>query len=258
MNSRVRDFVGPYQTCNITLGTKRETAGSDTSLPTSEPGSPQVSYTIQSSDCPTVTGALSHTLNCIIFISGRNTSGSARTINVKGFIDGVEAITGNQSINTNQYFTAEIPFSNVSVGDVITVKIWSSGTTTTYYYSAIAVFTGSVTLCKEKEMLIDLNIPTITDFPTLASGNTPYKNGSSALYFYTMDCATGDIGAIHGSTDALTCKGFKPTDGKAFSAYWGVYKTTVTFYSNVTNTPQYLSQYLPTAINYRRSASIFD
>ena len=103
-------------------------------LPTSEPATPQLSYTLAASDAPTVTANfdLAFTLHPLIWARGRNTGGASRTISYRLKKNGASVATGTLGSCANNYYycvTAGYKWGDTPpvVGDVIELALWSNG-----------------------------------------------------------------------------------------------------------------------------------
>ena len=116
----------------FTYPTMRETSGLTDALPTSEPASAQIAYTIGNDDLPTLTTPIPHWISPTIFAQGQNTSGAARTLSYRLEVNGTSVATGSSSISTSVYWglsafnwwnAGALPVS----GDVLTVKLWVDG-----------------------------------------------------------------------------------------------------------------------------------
>ena len=126
-------YGSPMQ-LSFTYPAADETTGLSVELPTSEPATAQVSYTIASGHLPTITGGnISYRMMPFTFIRGQNTSGSTRSISYRLEQNGTSIQTGTApaSVLNNYYWYLSLfnPMTSSfpAVGDVITVKLWASG-----------------------------------------------------------------------------------------------------------------------------------
>lgn len=106
-----------------------ETTGLTEAIPTSEPATAQISYTIEASHLPTITGIgmglyrLSPSMWCQV----RNTSGAARTVSWRWELNGTSISTGSTSVSNNYYGMLSCTDHGTTlpmVGDVLTIKLW--------------------------------------------------------------------------------------------------------------------------------------
>ena len=110
------------------------TSGLADTLPTSEPGTPQISYVLAASDAPTITSNcdFSYSLAPLIWAKGRNTGGASRTLSYRLLKNGASVATGSAgSISNNNYYclSAGQNWGAVPpvVGDTIALSLWASG-----------------------------------------------------------------------------------------------------------------------------------
>ena len=110
----------------------QETTGLNEALPSSEPATAQISYTIQASDLPTLTGTqVSFKLSPGVFARLTTTAGFYNPISWKALLNGTSVATGSTGITNSSY---EVIISvnywggtPPQVGDVLTIKLWGSG-----------------------------------------------------------------------------------------------------------------------------------
>lgn len=118
----------------LTYPSVRSATGLTDTLPTSEPATPQLSYTIAASDVPTVAANfdLQFTLHPLLWARGRNTGGAAQTISYRLKKNGVSQATGALGSCANNYYycvTAGYKWGDTPpvVGDVVEMALWASG-----------------------------------------------------------------------------------------------------------------------------------
>ena len=110
-----------------------ETTGLTTELPSSEPETAQISYTIAAGHLPTVTGAnIPYRIFPFVWFRAQNTSGSARTASWRLEKNGSSIATGTSGSIANYSYCHgslqyQMPDPYPAVGDVISVKLWASG-----------------------------------------------------------------------------------------------------------------------------------
>lgn len=100
------------------------------SVPTSEPGTSQLIWTVTSNDLPTVTPTPTSFINTgFLIIAGKNTSGTSRTVYWKLIKNGSTVQSGNSAVSNNYYYTINTYNSyDVKVNDVLELRIWADGT----------------------------------------------------------------------------------------------------------------------------------
>lgn len=141
-----RIAYGTLKTFNISLATPNETLlGTPVaSLPTANPGTPQIALTIGNSDLPTITpnSPISLKYTAILYVGGKNTDAASQTINYQCYKNGVaiSGATGSLSVATNNFWTMlHTRFFDVQVGDVLGVSLWSASANMNYDYYALVV-----------------------------------------------------------------------------------------------------------------------
>lgn len=161
---------GPLKTFNISLASPiNETLqGTPITLGTSEPasgGTGVTSYTIQSSDLPTITPAPYSIKYCAyVVVSGRNTSGASVSVNYSiyktpsGGTQAQVVAPTVQTVANNLYWTeTHYRFYDVQVGDILEVRNWASvASGVTLDYCALVIYPTRIEITKST-MVRDLN-----------------------------------------------------------------------------------------------------
>ena len=126
-------YNAPMQVA-ITYPSIRETSGLTTELPTSEPGTAQISYTVEAGDLPVCAPLMPFAYAPFIYAQGQNTGGAARIVSYRIEKNGTSLRTGNMDSAANNYYFALSAASFCAaaagppvVGDVLTVKLWANG-----------------------------------------------------------------------------------------------------------------------------------
>jgi len=125
--------VQPKKTCTITYNYQSTllTGGGIFTLPTTEPVTPQMSYTIAQNMFPTLKGDLPRGIDYVGFLLAgciNNNTSSARTLNWRVLKNGTSIATGSQSVVASN--KATLNFDSMSgankpvVDDVWTVSLW--------------------------------------------------------------------------------------------------------------------------------------
>ena len=121
--------MGPPCQLAFTWPAVSETTGLTEAIPTSEPATAQISYTIASEHLPTIAGIgmglyrLSPGMWCLV----RNTSGSNRTVSWRWELNGTSVSTGSTTLSNNYYGNLSCVDHGTTfpvVGDVLTIKLW--------------------------------------------------------------------------------------------------------------------------------------
>lgn len=188
-------------------------SGSPLTLPTSEPGTAQFSYTIQASDFPTITPAPTSVKFLVCAINAGRVPASTTTLNYRILKNGASVTTGNMpSITANNYWTfTHWRWFDVQVGDVIEVKTWSNIAGATYDYSAVLIQPTQVYLSKPNAVLSDVTIVIPNAIPI--TGGTSGVWTSSNVSFYPANTALTPLGLAN-ATHTLPV--FMPHAGQGF------------------------------------------
>lgn len=111
-------------------------------LPTSEPGTAQISYTLASGHMPVWSPyELEHVKTAILYAAGKNTGGSAVTVYYRILKNGTSVATGSASVSAGQYYTgSHAQFLDAKVGDALSCKLWASVSGVNWDYKAILVW----------------------------------------------------------------------------------------------------------------------
>lgn len=192
---------GTFKTTNITLPNLRENPALGLTLPTTEPGTPQISYTVQDSDLATFSGTVPMSVKNvpILYVSGR-VGASSTTINYRLSVNGTSKVqSNNANAAASSYFTYSFAkYIPVSVGDVVTVSLWSNQTDTSIVYSAFSTNPTRLQLSKGTTILKDVAYGAIITPPSPTQAPTPttiQSTGSCAIYPSTTISLSLNIGA---------------------------------------------------------------
>lgn len=230
-----RVVTGPLKTFTTTFASPRETLlGTPTALPTAEPASSQISFTVQASDLPTTSPAfISTKYTAILFSGGKNTDAAAQSVSWRVLKNSTSIATGTQSsIATNTFWTQTYyQFPSVVAGDVLEIRLWSSSANVNYDYYALVILPTQPSLGKSY-INKDVNYSNFS-FPSLTLGNPSYSlsyswdvyasnssnvigSNSGTLTFQAMGWSSTynagrlDYGDKNTATGALTSSTYRP------------------------------------------------
>jgi len=158
-----------------------------TSLPTAEPSTSQWVRALTANDFPVINTTL-YAVNyvALVYVAGRNTDTTARTVYWRMIRNGTSVATGSTSVSAGNYYTVNAAFHGVVVGDVIEVRLWASATTVNWDYDTFQIHPTRISTAEA------LNNPCYVDFknvivsPILLSG-TPGAQTTGAYYPYHLD-----------------------------------------------------------------------
>jgi len=153
-------------------------------LPTSEPDTPQISYTVTEDLLPTLSmQPYSKKWVACLYGAGRFTT--AGTVYWRMKRNGASVASSSKSVSANYYYTVCAHFHNVNVGDVLELALWSSVSDSNWDYKALQI---------QVTRLIPFNKPrlfykcsfSLSSQPVLTLGN-PSAAGTASFYPYHDD-----------------------------------------------------------------------
>jgi len=242
------EVLGARQVFSITMPSVQETLlGTPETLPTTEPGTPQISYTIDSSALPTISPEPANvTWIARIFGAGQFTTGG--TVYWRLLKNSSSVATGSYSVSSNYYYTVEANAFDVADGDTIELSLWASTTDANWDYKAFQVHPTRICLHAGAEVLYrDLSLSSVSGHPVLTSGNPSY--GNLGFYPYAGDYRL----ASRTLATNLACSYTGQTYG-IFIVYRGDYaiKNTGAVRRSSTYRPYYYRNLIPCEITVRR------
>jgi hypothetical protein len=192
--------IGAPSQITITYPTPQETLlGSPVALPTSEPGSPQISITVQASDLPTVAGMSRSdtTLIPFLYVAGTNESATLHTHYARVFRNGVEVGSAAVADDAGSlYWTLSLAlFAGIAAGDVITISVWASSAGLTYDYSAMAVMVSRPDVAEGGDILLNVAYAGVAGYPTLTEGAPGVYSTDNALLITSGASLSASINA---------------------------------------------------------------
>lgn len=241
---------GTLKTFTTTLATPRETLlGTPVSLPSTEPGTSQISITVQDSDLPTFTGVKPLSLNYTaqFFAAGKNTDAATQTVSWRILKNGVSLGTGtHSSIATNTFWTHSYGQANSLLsGDVIEIRLWSPSANVNYDYFALIVYPDMPKLTSSfivKDVAYSNIIST-----SLVSGTASVQQTASAVV--VVNDAGSNIGMS--SNMKFGALSWFTSGSNAQKVWFGSVNTLTTTNTHATARPFYPRNSLATTIIFR-------
>lgn len=200
--------IGPLKSFVITPGTGRDTLlGTALTLPTTEPATAQVSFTVQSSDLPTISPSVPMLYNAALYVSGK-IGAAASVINYRVLKNGVSVAqaAGASAAATQFWAHSHWRTFDVQIGDVLEVKYWAVQADVTLDFYGLVVFPSQPDVTKRGTLLKDLTLTNILSTPNLstvtvtnsqsftlypfAATNINYSNGITNLTFLATSLNT--------------------------------------------------------------------
>ena len=182
--TRLTPLLTSLKTLNITYQTPQETLlGTPETLPTTEPATPQVSYTIASGDLPSLNIPIySNKWIGVVFAAGKFVT--AGTLSYRTKKNGGSIATGTLAVAANTYYTLSNFFFDVLPGDVLEIALWSNQADSNYDYKAMQCQITRVIPFKPTKILNPCNIE-VSGLPTLTLGNPKIAYYG---YYHWLNC----------------------------------------------------------------------
>ena len=175
---------GSWKAATVTLHPTQTTLGTPVTLPTSEPGTSQVSYTVAGGHLPTWDNPLYSQSYCPVVIAA-GYAASAITLSYRLLKNSTSTNTGTKSVSAGNYWTLTACYygtANVcSLGDTLELRFWSSGTDTDWRYYALVILPTRLFPARPRRTLIPVAVHTSATYGISGSGG-----GSNDLQFYVQ------------------------------------------------------------------------
>jgi hypothetical protein len=244
--TRLNPIFTSLKTLNITYQTPQETLlGTPETLPTSEPATPQIGYTVAEADLPTFNMS-AYQKKWVAIVVGAGKAVTAATIYFRMKKNGASVNTGSSSVSANNFYTRQCFFYDVTVGDVLELALWSSVSDSNWDYKAYQIQLSRLILLNKPRLLSPCNFAALATHPVLTSGNP--SSTSSSLNIYHLDLS---FLIINGATsfDVFYPKNtygmFRVNYGDYTGSNSSVLRTSSTY------RPFYYCNYVPTQIIMR-------
>jgi hypothetical protein len=244
--TRLNPIFTSLKTLNITYQTPQETLlGTPETLPTSEPATPQIGYTVAQSDLPTFNMS-PYQKKWVAILIGAGKAVTAATIYYRQKKNGVSVNTGSSSVSANNYYTCQCFFYDVAVGDVLELALWSNQADSNWDYKAYQIQVSRLILLNKPRLLSPCKFAALTTHPALTLGSPSYTY--NVLYPIHCDLRLPSISAATFYESLY----LKDTYGM-FQIYYGDYSSSNSSMvrTNTTYRPYYYRNYVPTQIIMR-------
>ena len=244
---RVTPLLTSRRVLNITYKTPLETLLSvPETLPTSEPVTPQIGYTVATIHLPTF-DIPPYRKIWIACLYGAGYFPSAGVLYWRMKKNGVSVASGTASVPAGYYYTVNAFFYDVAVGDLLELALWSSVTDSNWDYKAYQVQVTRVILFNKPRLLFPCNFAVLSAQPFLSLG-TPHVTVTVALY------PCNDDKALTGITSGTVFTSLYVGDIYGiFRIGYGDYSTsnTAVVSTSPSYRPYYYRNYAPTQIIMR-------
>jgi len=232
------------KTLNITYQTPQETLlATPETLPTTEPATPQIGYTVADADLPAFNMGV-YAKNWVASIYGGGKFVTAGTVYWRMKKNGVSVANGNYAINAAYWYTVSAFFYDVAVGDVLELALWSSVADSNWDYEAYQIQVTRLILMNKPRLLAPCNITALSAQPALTLGTPNASTGN--LYVQHLDLSFQISAATN--FDSLQLKTYG-----IFRIYAGDinYSNTASVLKSTGYRPFYYRGYVPTQIVLR-------
>ncbi|MGQ9743112.1 MAG: hypothetical protein ACUVQW_00700 [Candidatus Bathycorpusculaceae bacterium] len=231
---------------DITYKTPKETLlETPETLPTSEPDTPQISYTVAEDDLPTFS-MVPYQKVWVANVFGGGKAVTATNIYWRMKKNGESVNTGYGSVSANYFFTRNCYFYDVKVGDVLELALWSNQTDSTWDYKAFQIQVTRLILLNKPRLLLPCNFASLETHPVLTLGNPSWTG--QALYPYHCDYPLSTI------TSATSYSSLYPKDTYGlFRLNYGDYNqfNSAPPRTSATYRPYYYRNFVPTQLTMR-------
>lgn len=220
-------------------------------LPTSEPASPQVSFTLATKHLPTWSPfELPHSKMMMLYAGGKNTSGEKPTVYWRAKVNGANHSTGSYpNMSASIYWTLNslsLPVP-ASVGDVVDVYLWASGAGVELQHKAFACM--PTRIGPYDIALADVVVGFDGDYPVLTKGPNPSQ--LPAGNWQAVMSNTLNNQAFYVAPTANTIRLIMPyTQYRLLCAYYGDHSATTGFRINSGIMPYYRTNNRITRLSY--------
>jgi hypothetical protein len=242
---------GALKSFTITGATPRETLlGTPLVLPTTEPASGQITWTIQSSDLPTITPNAPMKFNASLVCGGK-VGATAATISYRILLNGTSVVQSSGASATATQFWGHTHWrtSNVQVGDTIEIRYWSNQTDTNLDFYGLIVYPSQPSIIKLGTILSPLNISSVSNGANFVSAGLAINNTQAfVIYPYNSNQGVTYLVAINFNAIApslVTAVLYKLSSGSGENA-----SAITQQFVNATQR-QYQKQWFPTTISFR-------
>jgi hypothetical protein len=249
---RLREYDRGVKNLATTLQTPQETLqGSPTTLPTTEPSTPQIGYTVASGDLPTFS-VTPYSQYWLAYLIGGGKAVTAATVSARMKKNGSSVATQGNSVAANTYYTYEAFFLNCAVADSLQMSLWSNQSDSQWDYQAYCVLPTRIVMKSSLPIYAPFNFNTVTGVPTFTKGNPSVFNLASHLWFVeTEDIAQANSIVINA---AQNFKCLHPAGTYGFGClYIGDFNNSnsLVIHTSGSYRPYYDQDYYPTSITMR-------
>ena len=193
--ARLTPLLGSVKTLTITYQNPQETLlSTPETLPTTEPSTGQIQYTVQNSDLPILSLPIPYKIWVgLVYAAGKAVS--AATIYWRMKKNGASVANGSISVAANTFWTLCTGFPDVKVGDVIEIALWSNQTDSNWDYKAYQVQVSRIMPSSRPWILVFEPLYWTGSQPTLTLGNPAQASSPYELAYFHSRFNLGTHGA---------------------------------------------------------------
>jgi hypothetical protein len=245
--TRLTPSLSSLKTLSVTAQTPQEAVlGTPETLPTSEPATPQIGYTVASADLPVINiSVYSKKWTAVIIGAGKFVTAGTCYWRMKK--NGASVNTGSFSVAANTYYTIHACFYDINVGDVLELAIWSSVTDGYWDYKAYQCQVTRIIPTKERT-LHNLVIGAGNAQPVLTQGSLWGTDGSPVYHVNWQLSGIEINGGLYNIPVLYVHSTYGLYRTKFCDASW---MNTVLSATNATYRPYYRRSALPSTIKFR-------
>jgi hypothetical protein len=244
--ARLTPILTSLKTLGVTLPTPLETLlATPEELPTAEPATAQISYTVQNANLP----VFSFDVYRVVWVGYLVGAGK---INTAGYVyyrmkkNGASVATGSTYVSAGYYYTFNCWFYDVKVGDLLELALWSSVSGNNWDYKAFCIHPTRLIPFNKPRLLTPCNFSALTQYPILSLGNPSYT--LVGVYVNHLDSSI----ALITSSKLFEALYPKDTYGLTRLYYGDLYNAnSATSATDTTFRPKYYRQYTPNPIIMR-------
>lgn len=237
-------LVQPKQTVTITLPSpQEELLATPEALPTAEPATSQIVFTIQEGNLPSLPPGATCIYTALLYAAVKNNSASSVTVYYRLLKNGSSVATGSAAVASGYFCTwtfVNRNFYDVKAGDILECRLWAAATGVVWDYKALAVCPTRIRgFWRDKQLLIGV-LHSTAPYPDLTLGRPNYR--SKVGYYYHYDVSLGSYGfrsvVVPGTLYSL------------YRVYWGDVILSGTWHVDASYRPYYRRNYVQVGISY--------